>query len=92
MLLPSQGNIRPDIRERTYFTFDPIPAQWGYVKFKCPTELHLPLLRWMKLHLTTYNKTILISSKLSYISQSDYKCTHNKMVSEAHLATAGFLK
>lgn len=67
-------------------------AQWGYVKFQYSTELHIHSLKWMKQHLMTYYKTTLISSKLSYISQPDYKCTHNKMVQEAHLSHRGLLQ
>lgn len=75
-----------EIRKSMYFTFYPILVHWGYVEFKYSTELYFDILKWMKQHLMTYYKTILISSKLSYISQPDYKCAHNKMVKEAHLS------
>lgn len=84
--LQQKSNMYSEIRERIYFTFYPILAQWGYVGFKYSTELYFHILQWMKQHLMSYHKTILISSKLSYISQPDYKCAHKKMVKEGHLS------
>lgn len=81
--LTSQGNICPEKWERIYFTFYPISAQWGYVKFKYPTELQFPILRWMKQLLMTYYKTIPVPSELSYISHQSMKVPTPKR-SEAH--------
>lgn len=81
-----KGNLYPEIRERICFTFYPIASPGRDVKFKYSTELHFCILKWMKQHLMTYYKTIFISSKLSYISQPDYKWSHTKTVKEAHLS------
>lgn len=87
--LQQKSNMYSEIRERMYFTFYPILAQWGYVRFKYSTELYFHILKWMKQHLMSYYKTILNSSKLSYISDNQVINVPTRKWSKRHTSVIG---
>lgn len=74
-----KGNMGPEMSEYTLH-FILLHPRGENVKFKYSTELRFRSPEWMKPpHRTSY-KTMLISSKLSYISPPGYKCSHTKTV------------
>lgn len=88
-----KGTRYPEMREnRICFTFYPIAPPGRDVKFKYSTQLPFCIPKWMKQHLMTYYKTILISVNWAIFHNQIINVATPKQSKRYTLVTGGFFR